>query len=172
VASIYKQYAAGAPALAGDEFQVLVGSLGAMLNGGGRLIWGVVSDKIGFKNSFLSLQVIQIAAMLLYSHSRSNKIAYLINTCVWFFCLAGNLALMPGVNQRLWGPREGAAIYGVMFSAFFIASFYGATISKLLSSLYGWEATFKIFSLMSLLSVFICLKLKPLAHKSFTTSSL
>jgi MFS transporter, OFA family, oxalate/formate antiporter len=75
-AAVYKQFAATGPALAGDSFQSLVGGLGALFNGSGRLIWGALSDKIGFKKSFTLLTLVQITFLLLYSKSAVSKVSF------------------------------------------------------------------------------------------------
>lgn len=77
-ASIYKQFANTSPALAGDEYQALVGGIGALFNGGGRLFWGIISDKIGFKSSFTILTLLQMTLMLTYEHSVNSKVRPLI----------------------------------------------------------------------------------------------
>lgn len=77
VASAYKQFAGVSPVLAGDSFQALVGGLGALFNGCGRLFWGGLSDKIGFKNSFVILTVVQTALQFLYPYSGASKVIYL-----------------------------------------------------------------------------------------------
>jgi OFA family oxalate/formate antiporter-like MFS transporter len=74
VASVYKQYANSSPVLAGDSYQALVGGLGALFNGLGRLFWGSVSDKIGFKNSFLILTLFQTLLQILYPLSNKFKV--------------------------------------------------------------------------------------------------
>lgn len=74
VASVYKQFAAGATALSGDGYQALVGGIGALCNGLGRLFWGTLSDKIGFKTSFISLTLLQSLLHLSYSASASSKV--------------------------------------------------------------------------------------------------
>jgi len=46
-----------------------------------------------------------------------------------FFTLAGNFALAPPAVQRLFGPKKGALIFGVLFSAFGVASVGGNFLS-------------------------------------------
>lgn len=72
---IYKQFAATASVLAGDRFQALVGGIGALFNGSGRLFWGNLSDKIGFKKSFTILTILQLVLMLTYQFSRISKVS-------------------------------------------------------------------------------------------------
>lgn len=81
-ASIYKQFAATAPTLTGDEYQTLVGGIGALFNGGGRLFWGIISDKIGFKNSFSILTLLQMGLMLTYEHSVHSKVRLKRSLCL------------------------------------------------------------------------------------------
>lgn len=162
VSSIYKQFAASAPQLAGDGYQAAVGGLGALFNGIGRLAWGLLADKIGFKKSFTALTILQMSLMASYSHSTFSKLAFTTNTCLLFFCLAGNLALMPSAAQRMFGPKAGATIYGIMFSAFGIASVFGSSLTKALNSSYGWSGTFGVLSALSALATLIVTFLSPI----------
>lgn len=73
-AVVYKQFASTSAALTGDEYQALVGGIGALLNGLGRVSWGGLSDRIGFKAAFAVLSVLQAAAMLTYTTSAQSKV--------------------------------------------------------------------------------------------------
>jgi MFS family permease len=73
-AAVYKQFAATSQALTGDEFQALVGGIGALFNGFGRIFWGTVSDRLGFKLSFTVLSVLQAVSMLTYTASTQSKV--------------------------------------------------------------------------------------------------
>lgn len=168
-ASIYKQFAATAPALVGDEYQTLVGGMGALFNGGGRLFWGVISDKIGFKNSFTILTLLQMTLMLTYEHSVHSKLLFAINTCLIYFCLAGNLALMPPATQRMFGPKAGTVVYGILFSAFAIASVLGGYMTKALVKSFGYGTVFKIMAAMSVLATLLVSKIKPISSFSAST---
>ena len=74
VASMYKQFAAISPELKGDAYQALTGGMGALFNGFGRLFWGSICDKIGFKTSFTILTLAQACIQLLYPYSPSSKV--------------------------------------------------------------------------------------------------
>jgi MFS transporter, OFA family, oxalate/formate antiporter len=78
VAAMYKQFASISPALKGDSYQSLVGAVGALFNAMGRLFWGALSDKIGFKNSFMILTVAQAAVQFLYPYSAVSKVSSFI----------------------------------------------------------------------------------------------
>lgn len=92
-ASVYKTFAASSSALAGDGFQAFVGGLGALFNGSGRLFWGSLSDKIGFKNAYMILTLLQMLSMLTYLSAASSKVRilshFLVYLCLIFLsCLA------------------------------------------------------------------------------------
>jgi OFA family oxalate/formate antiporter-like MFS transporter len=74
VAAMYKQFAGVSPALKGDSYQASVGAVGALFNAMGRLFWGVTSDKIGFKNSFMILTLAQACVQFIYPYSASSKV--------------------------------------------------------------------------------------------------
>eukprot|EP00981_Chlorochromonas_danica_P011885 scaffold4338_cov183-Ochromonas_danica.AAC.9 len=160
-ASVYKQFAATSSALAGDDYQALVGGIGALFNGVGHLFWGYISDIIGFKNSFKILTVLQATLMLTFSLSTASKLAFAVNTCLLFFCLAGNLALIPPATQRMFGPHAGMVIYGVLYSAFAIASVVGRMLTKALVKSKGWTFVFQTMTVMSLVGTGLVTKLFP-----------
>jgi len=161
-ASIYKQFAGTEPVLRGDAFQASVGGIAAVFNGCGRLLWGLLSDAIGFKNSFTLLTITQGLFMSTYQYSGKSRLAFTANTCALFFCLAGNLALMPAAVQRVFGPHAGAAIYGVLFSSFAVASTVGSTVTKKLAGTIGWPGVFKTLTAMSLVATTVTQGLTPL----------
>jgi predicted MFS family arabinose efflux permease len=80
-----------------------------------------------------------------------------------FFFLAGNFALMPPAVQRLFGPKQGTLIYGLLFSSFGTASIGGLVVSKILKEKLGWEGTFQIMAGFSLLACAITHFLQPVA---------
>ncbi|XP_021364600.1 uncharacterized protein LOC110457592 [Mizuhopecten yessoensis] len=52
ISSLYKTY--GQTFIKDDHFLAIVGSLAAVCNGGGRILWGYLADKFCFKASFIS----------------------------------------------------------------------------------------------------------------------
>ena len=169
VASMFKQFAALQPALKGDSYQALVGGMGALFNGIGRLFWGSVSDKIGFKNSFMALTAIQGVIQLLYNQSGASKPAFLAANCLSYFCLAGTFAMMPPAIQRMFGPKNGALIYGLLYSAFGIASIGSTFLSKIMVANFGWSGVFRILAVVSVFATMLTVPLTPLASLATST---
>ena len=170
VASVYKQFASASPALHGDSFQALVGGLGALSNGVGRIFWGTLCDKIGFKQSFALLTLIQALVHAYYPSTANSKSAFAFFTCLCYFFLAGNFALMPPSIQRLFGPRNGSLIYGIVYSAFGTASIAALFMNKSLTASLGFEGVFRILSVFSIVATVLASQLTPV--KAFAGSSL
>ena len=55
---------------------------------------------------------------------------FLSINCLCYFCLAGNFAMMPPAIQRMFGSKNGALIYGLIYSAFGTAAIVTMFISK------------------------------------------
>lgn len=53
-----------------DQFQSVVGSVGALCNGAGRLFWGNMLDSFGFKRMFAILAAIQVNVTCLTPNPR------------------------------------------------------------------------------------------------------
>jgi predicted MFS family arabinose efflux permease len=81
-----------------------------------------------------------------------------------FFTLAGNFALFPPAVQRMFGPRSGTVIYGMVYSAFALASVLGGFATKLMLQTLGWEKVFQVMAGMSLLATAMGGLLMPVAQ--------
>mmetsp|Transcript_31508 Transcript_31508/g.53174 ORF Transcript_31508/g.53174 Transcript_31508/m.53174 type:complete len:484 (+) Transcript_31508:83-1534(+) len=168
-AAVYKQFAATSDALAGDGFQSLVGGIGALFNGFGRLFWGTVSDKIGFKASFTILSLLQAAAMMTYFFSTGSKMAFLVNTCTLFFTLAGNFSLVPPAVQGVFGPKSGSIVYGLLYTAFASASVGGGILTKAMVKSLGWQKVFQTLGVASLVATGLVSTFTPIASYAGST---
>ena len=76
---------------------------------------------------------------------------------------------MPPVALRMFGPRAGSTIYGILFSAFGIASVGGGKMTQLLVSSLGWSTLFKVQAAMTLVATIIVTILQPIAGSGFSS---
>ncbi len=113
-----------------DHFLSLVGSLGAIANGAGRIFWGNMLDYLGFMKPFFALATIQAVVMALYASISQNKMSFLTATCAILFCLGGNFAMFPPLTMKVFGPKNGTLIYAFLFSAFSTASISSILLTK------------------------------------------
>ncbi len=111
-------------------FLILVGSIGALFNGLGRISWGKVADILDYKKALLLLFLVQASMLFLYFTTNINYAYYFITTCIIFFCFGGNLSLYPTATADLFGNKNLGQNYGVMFTAYGIAGFIQAVATN------------------------------------------
>lgn len=106
---------------------VLVAVL-AVGNGGGRILAGIVSDKIGRKMTLFICFVVQAVAIMLLSVTKEGSA--LANPVVLAFLSAliganygANLALFPSVTKDYYGLKNFGVNYGLVFTAWGLGGF-------------------------------------------------
>ncbi len=119
-------------AIAKDQAGLALGFLlVAMLaigNGGGRILAGVVSDRIGRKNTMLICFLVQ--AVMIFLLSRTTTGTFLANVVVMSVLSAliganygANLSLFPSVTKDFYGLKNFGMNYGLVFTAWGIGGF-------------------------------------------------
>ena len=143
VASNFKTYGTGK--INDDQFLTLVGSIGAAFNGGGRVLWGLMYDKLSFKKVYFILLIIQIIFIATYDLICSFKAAFFIWTCILLFCEGGHFALFPALCLKEYGTAIGSKIYPVVYFAFPCSNFLQFGIIYFLKKSIGFNNIFWIF---------------------------
>ncbi len=111
----------------------LVGILG-LFNGGGRILWAWVSDKIGKMRSFVGILGIQGLALLALPHASSAAL-FVVLAAVIYTCYGGGFGTMPSTAGRFFGVKEAGGIYGLMLVGWSIGGIVGPlTVAALAGS--------------------------------------
>jgi len=127
-----------------DRLLTVVASVGSGFNAGGRIFWGLVSDKGSSKLALVimtGLTTVFLSTFYLTSVADS-KVLYFIWTCMIFMCLGGNYSIFPTATCQLFGPRHMAANYGLLFTAHAVSAITGAVLSTSFSDSVGWWGSF------------------------------
>ena len=98
-----------------DSFLNLVGSVGAICNGGGRILWGFLMDKYRFHRTFLLLLILAIIEGITLRFVLQSQWIYLVCVGIAFFCLGGHPVIFPTFCIKSFGAKIGAETYGVLF---------------------------------------------------------
>ena len=101
----------------------------ATLNGLGRIVWGVVSDKIGRKISIFLMSLIQGVIMLLLFKLGGTVIGFISAAAIIGFNFGGNFALFPAATADFFGNKTVGRNYGLVFFAYGIAGIAGPQIA-------------------------------------------
>lgn len=157
----YKNFGQEVSTITSDDL-VLAGSLAALFNGLGRIVWGKLSDMITYKKSMMLMFLIQGILMITYSFVGGSFVTYLIWTCGIFFCFGGNFSMFPTATSDLFGTKNLGENYGIVFTAYGIAGFLGATmVLAFRTALGGFLGLFIVMGIMSLCAIAIAYVLKP-----------
>jgi MFS transporter, OFA family, oxalate/formate antiporter len=111
----------------------------AIGNAGGRIIAGLLSDRIGRRFTLtimLSFQcVLMLAAIPIVGKSSSAVILVLLATFIGFN-YGTNLSLFPSITKDNWGLKNFGTNYGIVFTAWGIGGFIMPMLSQILYKSY------------------------------------
>ncbi|CAH2031422.1 L-lactate MFS transporter [Trichlorobacter ammonificans] len=108
----------------------------AVGNAGGRVVAGVLSDKIGRRATLfimLALQAVMMFAALAVVNSGSAVLLVLLATFIGFN-YGSNLCLFPSFAKDYWGSKNYGLNYGVLFTAWGVGGFVMGKVSEMLSA--------------------------------------
>jgi OFA family oxalate/formate antiporter-like MFS transporter len=101
----------------------------AILNGLGRIIWGMVSDKIGRKTALFLMCLIQGIMMLVFFRVGATEWGLIIGACIIGFNFGGNFALFPAATADFFGNKNVGTNYPWVFLAYGIAGIAGPQVA-------------------------------------------
>ena len=148
---------------------VLVAVL-AVGNGGGRIIAGMLSDKIGRKATMFICFVVQAVLILLISRATSENSLGTIPAMAIISMLIGanygaNLSLFPSITKDFYGLKNFGMNYGLVFTAWGVGGFL---LALLAGKMYDKHQTFAIAyygaSILLVLAAITVFFLKPPHH--------
>lgn len=110
----------------------------AIGNAGGRIIAGILSDKIGRTNTIIIMLGFQATLMftaipVLNAGSPSAVLLVLLTTFIGFN-YGTNLSLFPSITKDLWGLKNFGGNYGILFTAWGVGGFVMARISQMIKA--------------------------------------
>lgn len=114
----------------------------AIGNGGGRVLYGILSDKIGRTNTLLIAFVMQAFLIGgLYFAGTSSVLAN-VPVLMVFVALVGanygaNLAVIPALMKDYYGPKNLAMNYGVVYTAWGLGGFMVSQLGSTIKDIYG-----------------------------------
>lgn len=113
----------------------------AIGNAGGRIIAGILSDKIGRRWTLMLVLLIQAVLMFIAIPVTGSKdtlplVIVLLATFIGFN-YGANLALFPSFTKDLWGLKNFGVNYGVLFTAWGVGGFVFPKVQQMLTASSG-----------------------------------
>lgn len=99
----------------------------AIGNGGGRVIAGILSDRIGRKGALALFMIIQLVMMVILGITTTTFIGGAVLVCIVAAiigaCYGSNLAVFPAITKDWYGLKNFGLNYGFIFTAWGIGGF-------------------------------------------------
>ncbi|MDD5222501.1 MAG: OFA family MFS transporter [bacterium] len=144
-------------------------SVFAIFNGGGRPIFGWLTDKISPKNAaVLSFVIIFLASIGMAQFAGEGKtILYILCFCGFWLALGGWLAIAPTATATLFGTQYYAKNYGIVFTAYGMGALFGSIIAGKAKDIMGsYTPAFYPTAALAVIGIIIAMAtLKPIAAK-------
>ncbi|WP_291315867.1 OFA family MFS transporter [Desulfuromonas sp.] len=135
-------------------------------NAAGRVVAGVLSDKIGRANTLLIMLVFQAALMFagisVVGGESANAILVTLLASFIGFNYGTNLSLFPSFAKDYWGSKNYGLNYGILFSAWGVGAFVLVKASAALSAKFGgFTVPLAVAGTMLLVGAMLSLSLRP-----------
>ncbi len=138
----------------------------AIFNGIGRPIFGAFTDKFGTKKAIMLSYTSIISGALLSIIFPDNIAVFVISFSVIWMNLGGWLSIAPASTSNIFGPKNYAENYGVLFTAYGAGAFLQGIISGGVKELFGsYQYIFYPLIVICLLGIIIAnLTIRVAAH--------
>lgn len=137
----------------------------AVFNAAGRVVWGVLSDRIGRTLSFIVVFVLQAAVLFILGGLKGAMGLYVAAGLVGFN-YGGNFALFPSATADMFGSKNLGANYGWVFTSYGIAGIVGVAAGNVAKEQTGeYRYAFWMAAGLCLVSAALALALKPMAER-------
>lgn len=108
----------------------------AIFNAAGRLIAGIVSDKIGRIKTIFLVCITQAVVMFFFSNF-STILQFTIGSAVVGFSYGACLSLFPSTTADYWGTKNLGFNYGIMFTAWGVGGVLGPLLAGKIADMNG-----------------------------------
>lgn len=138
----------------------------ALGNAAGRIVAGILSDKIGRRWTLMLVLLIQAALMFIAipvtnSHDGAKFIIVLVATLIGFN-YGANLSLFPSYTKDLWGLKSFGMNYGILFTAWGVGGFVLSRLQQMLKASSGnFNSSFITAGVLLMLGAMLTFFIKP-----------
>jgi nitrate/nitrite transporter NarK len=138
----------------------------AIGNAGGRIIAGILSDKIGRRWTLMLVLAIQAALMFIaipVTASKGTTPALIVLLATFIgFNYGANLALFPSLTKDFWGLKSFGMNYGILFTAWGVGGFVLSRLQQMLFTASGnYQSSFTVAGGFLLGGAALALLIKP-----------
>ncbi len=123
------------------EYAFLVVAIMAIGNAGGRIIAGILSDKIGRKKTLATMLSFQAVLMFIsipvIGSENSQALILVILATFIGFNYGTNLSIFPSFAKDMWGLKNFGTNYGILFTAWGVGGLIMGRLSQTIKASTG-----------------------------------
>ncbi len=108
----------------------------AIFNASGRIVAGMVSDRIGRTRTIALVCLVQAVTMGLFSQLSSGA-GFFVGAAAVGFCYGSCLSLFPSKTADQWGTKNFGLNYGILFTAWGVGGVFGPILAGLIADATG-----------------------------------
>ena len=138
----------------------------ALFNGLGRILWGMISDKIGRKLSIIIMTATQGVFVYLFQFMAGNEYTLYLFAMLIGFNFGGNFALFPTLTADTFGTKYVGMNYGWVFLAYAIGGIFGPIMGGKLGDMGNFPLAFTICGILCIVAVITISLVKPVIRKA------
>ncbi|WP_313654156.1 MFS transporter [Pantoea sp.] len=138
----------------------------AIANLSGRLVLGILSDKM-LRIRVISLaQVVSLIGMGVLLFTRMNEVTFFLSLACIAFSFGGTITVFPSLVSDFFGLNNLTKNYGLLYLGFGIGSVLGSLVASLFG---GFTVTFSLIMTLLVISLFLSLTIR-LPQRSVTVA--
>ncbi len=154
--------------LAGVELGFVLVAVLAIGNAAGRIVAGIVSDRIGGLKTMFGVFAFQAVLMLLLPRADA-PVTLAVAASFVGFCYGANLSLFPSTTAGFFGTKHLGVNYGLVFTAWGVGGVFGSMSAGSIVDTTGSYATaYAVAAVLCVLAAGLSLITKPPAPRTVT----
>ena len=149
--------AAEATAIAGTAMAVFF----SLANGLGRIIWGLLSDKLGRKLSIILMTGSQGIFVIAFTFMAGTPWMLFLGATLIGFNFGGNFALFPTITADTFGTKNVGSNYPFVFLAYGVGGIAGPILGGKMGDMGNFPLAFTILGIACLVGAVLTAMVKP-----------
>jgi OFA family oxalate/formate antiporter-like MFS transporter len=149
-----------ASAIAGTAMAVFF----SVANGVGRIVWGMVSDRLGRKRSVVMMAASQGVVLLLFTSLAGNEYLLYLGAALIGFNFGGNFALFPALTADEFGNKSVGQNYPWIFLSYGVGGIVFPILGGVLGDMGNFSLAFTICGVACLLGAMASAIIFPPHH--------
>ncbi len=146
-----------ASAIAGTAMAVFF----SLANGLGRIVWGLISDKLGRKNSIIIMTATQGIIVILFTYMAGTEILLYLGAALIGFNFGGNFALFPTITADTFGAKNVGQNYPFVFLAYGVGGILGPILGGKMGDIGNFPLAFTISGIAVLIGTVLTIIVRP-----------